>query len=99
MTTGKNSLKFGDVNVLDTTLIYSCVIALLLTNKFIPINHLFSFELAPVLTSMLDEFGEIRLEKSKAKFTKLLFTIISSRNTSKPDLAILDDCAILMVVY
>lgn len=43
MTTAKNSLNIGDVNISDTKLIYSYFIALQVANKIIPINDLFSF--------------------------------------------------------
>ena len=43
MVAGKSSLKVGDVNVLETTLIYSRVLALKITNSIIEVNVLFSY--------------------------------------------------------
>ena len=48
MAAGKNSVKVGDVDVLDTTLIYSCVMALQMTNMIIEVKVLFSYELTPL---------------------------------------------------
>ena len=61
MAAGKDGVKVGDVNVLDTTLIYSRVMVLQMTNTIIEADVLFSYELAPLPTFMLDEFVEIRV--------------------------------------
>ena len=98
MAAGKNSAKVGDVDVLDTTLIYFHVIALQMTNANIEVKVLFSYELAPLPTSMFNEFGEIRVDKSKANLRKLLAKEVSAQNISKPDLVVLDGCAILWSV-
>ena len=95
---GKSSAKVGDVDGLDTTLIYSRVVALQMTNTIIEVKLLFSYELAPLQTSMFDKFGEIRVDKSKAKLRKLLAKEASARNISKPDLVVLDGFAILWSV-
>ena len=72
MAAGKNSVKVDDVNVLDTTSIYSRVMALQMTNTIIEVKVFFSYELTPFPTSMFDEFSEILVDKSKAKLRKLL---------------------------
>ena len=72
--------------------------ALQMTNMIIEVKVLFSYELTPLPTSMFDEFGEIRGDKSKAKLRKLLAKELSARNISKPDLIVLDGCAILWSV-
>ena len=73
----KNSVKVGNVDVLDTTVIYSRVMALKMYNTIIEVKVLFSYELEPLPTSMFDEFGEIRVDKSKAKLRKLLVKEVS----------------------
>ena len=98
MAAGKNNVKVGDVNVLDTTLICSSVMALRMTSTIIEVKVLFSYVLAPLPTSKLDEFGEIYVDKSKAKLRKLLAKEVSAPNISKSDLVALDGCAILWSV-
>lgn len=71
MVAGKSSLKVGDVNLLETTLIYSRVLALKMTNWIIEVKVLFSYQLAPLPRSMFHKFGEICVEKSKPKLRKL----------------------------
>ena len=46
----KNSIKFKEVEVIDTSLIYFKVIALRLTNEALKVENVFSFELYPVPT-------------------------------------------------
>ena len=95
---GKNSVKAREVNVLDTTHVYSRVMALQMTNTIIEVKVLYSYELVPLPTSMFDEFGEIRIDKSKANLRKLLAKDVSARSISKPDIVVLDGCAILWPV-
>ena len=66
-----------------------------MTITIIEVKVLISYEMAPLPTSMFDEFGEIRVDKSKAKLRKLSTKEVSTRNISKPDLVVLDGCAIL----
>ena len=57
-----------------------------MTNTIIEVKVLFSYELAPLPTSLFDEFGEIRVDKSKA-------------NISKSDVVVLDCCTTLCRSY
>ena len=68
----------GDVDVLDTTLIYSGVMALQMTYMTIEVKVLFSYEMAPFPTSIFDEFAKIRVDKSKGKLRKLLAKEVSA---------------------
>ena len=68
----------GDVDVLDTTLIYSGVMVLQMTNMIIEVKVLFSYEMAPFPTSIFDEFGKICVDKSKGKLRKLLAKEVSA---------------------
>ena len=69
-----------------------------MTNTIIEVKVFFSYELAPLPTSMFDEFGEVCIDKSKSKLRKLLAKEVSARNISKPDLVVLSACAILCSV-
>ena len=61
----KKSIKINEVEVLDTSLIYSRAFSLQLTNVALRVENAFSFELSPVLTSMFDDTGDMRSAKSK----------------------------------
>ena len=61
----KKSIKVNEVEVLDTSLIYSRAFSLQLTNVALRVENAFSFELSPVLTSMFDDTGDMRSTKSK----------------------------------
>ena len=61
----KKSIKINEVEVLDTSLIYSRAFSLQLTNVALRVENAFSFELSPVLTSMFDDTGDMRSTKSK----------------------------------
>ena len=69
-----------------------------MANTIIEIKVLFFYGLAPLPTSMFDEFAEICVGKSKAELRKLLAKKVSARNISKPDIVLLDGCAILWSV-
>ena len=75
---GKNNVKVGDVDVLVITLIYSRIMPLQMINIIIEVKVFFFYEMAPFPTSMFDEFGEIRVEKSKRKLRKLLGKQVSA---------------------
>ena len=61
----KKSIKINEVEVLDTSLMYSRAFSLQLTNVALRVENAFSFELSPVLTSMFDDTGDMRSAKSK----------------------------------
>ena len=61
----KKSIKINEVEVLDTSLMYSRAFSLQLPNVALRVENAFSFELSPVLTSMFDDTGDMRSAKSK----------------------------------
>ena len=93
----KKSIRVNEVDVIDTSLIYSRVIALQLTNEALTIENIFCYELSPIPTSMFEDKGAMKLAKSKSNFSKLA-TKVSSRSIAKPSLLVIDGCAILWVV-
>ena len=68
----KKSIKINEVEVIDTSLIYSRVIALQLKNVALRVENVFSFELSPVPTSMFDDTGDIRSAKSKSSLNNIV---------------------------
>ena len=62
----KKSIKVKEVEVIDTSFIYSREIAIQLTNEILKVKNAFSFELSPVPTSMFDDIGDMRSAKSKS---------------------------------
>ena len=75
--------------MIDTSLIYSRVIALQLTNVALKVENVFSFE---VLTSMFDNTDDMKSSKSKSSLSDI------GKKVKKPELVVIDDCAILCVV-
>ena len=62
----KKSIKVKEVEVIDTSFIYSREIAIQLTNEILKVKNAFSFELSPVPTSMFDDIGDMRSANSKS---------------------------------
>ena len=67
----KKSIKFKGVEVIETSLIYSRVIVLQLTNKSLKVENVFRFELYPVPTLMFDGTGNMSSEKSASSFSDI----------------------------
>ena len=93
----KKSIKVNEVEVIDTSLIYSRVIALQLTNGALNVENVFGFELSPVLTSMFDDTGDMRSVKSKS-ILNAVGKKLSFRSMKKPELVLIDGWAIMWVV-
>ena len=77
MAAGKDSVKVGDVNVLDNTLIYSRVMALQMTNTIIEADVLFSYELAPQHSCSMNLLKYV-LTNEEQSFRKLLVQEVSA---------------------
>ena len=58
-----------------------------------------SHELSPVPISMFSDDGEMRIATSKSILKKNLQVTHSLRTGAKPEVAILDACAILWCIY
>ena len=67
----KNSMKVNEVEVIDTSLIYSRVIELQLTNGGREVENVFSFELSLVPTSLFDDAGDMRSAKPKSSLSEI----------------------------
>ena len=67
----KKSIKVNEVKLLDTSLLYSRVIVLQLTNKALKVDNVVSFELSPVATSMFDDTDDMKSAKSKSSLNKI----------------------------
>ena len=93
----KKSIRVDDVEVIDTSLIYSRVIALQLINDALKVENVFQHELSPIPTSMFDDIGNMRSAKTKSSLNKLGVKV-SSRSMTKPSLLVVDGCAILWVI-
>ena len=94
----KKSVPVNDVEIIDTSLIYSCVIAMQLTNEAMTVENIFKYELSPIPTTLFNDEGEMRVANSKSDLKPLLETKVSSRGLAKPDLTVIDGSAILLVV-
>ena len=81
------------VEVYNPELMYSRVMCLLSLDQ-ISLDDLFSYELAPVPTSLFTDTGEGRYLKNKSTLKKKLKVEVSTR-TDDADVIILDSCAVL----
>ncbi|MES9884040.1 MAG: hypothetical protein ABW185_24600 [Sedimenticola sp.] len=97
MEASKKSIQIGNVNVYDTTLIYSRVIALQLSRN-VSMVEVLKFELAPIPTSMFLESGDMRTSGSKSVLKNKLGVQIPSRTAESPDVIVIDGCALLWTV-
>ena len=68
----RKHVKVGAVKVFDINLICSRVIGLQASGRDIDIKDVFGQELAPVLTCMFDDTGNMRIAKSKSALKKIL---------------------------
>ena len=82
----------------DSGLIFARTLALM-NSRDIQVEHILSYELAPVPTSMFDEITrKLRIAKSTILKNKLQAEQ-SARATGQPDAIGIDGCAILWVVH
>lgn len=98
MAASKKGIKCGSGIVFDTELIYSRVMGLL-SSRDIDLKALFGFELAPLPTSLFNNSGDLRIAKTKSTLKKKLKVDLSERTSMKPDVIIIDGCAILWCIY
>ena len=61
----KKSISMNDIEVIDTSLIYSRAIALQLTNNAMKVENVFKYELSPIPTSIFEDTGNLRPAKSR----------------------------------
>ena len=93
----KKSIKVDEVDIIDTSLIHSRVIAMQLTHEAMKIENVLKFELAPIPTSIFEDNGSLRPPKSKSNL-KSIGTKIVVRNAEKTNFIVMDGCAIMYVV-
>ena len=94
----KKFVPVNDVEIIDTSLIYSRVIAIQLTNKAMTVGNIFKYELPPIPTALFNDEDKMIAAKSKSDPKSLLGTKVSSCGLSKPNLTVIDGSAILWVV-
>lgn len=78
MNTTRNIIKVGDKDVFDVSLIYSRVLGLQ-QSRDIDLEDVLKHELSPVLTSMFQETGEMRVAVGKSSLKNKLKVTVSSR--------------------
>ena len=86
------------VNDEDTSLIYSRVISVQLTNPAMTVENVFKHKLAPRSTSIFNDGSDLRPAKSKADLKRTLESKASTRTMDKPELPTIVGSAILWVV-
>ena len=90
-------VRIDDKTSFDTDLIYNRMMGLR-GSRDISTKNMFSYELAPVPTSMFEDDGQMRTSKNKSDLKRKLQIEIPTRKTGIPDVVILDGCAILWII-
>ena len=67
----KKSIKVNELEVIDSSFIYSRVIALQLTKEALQVENVSSFEIFLVLTSMFDDTVDMRSAKFKSSLSSI----------------------------
>ena len=91
-------VKIGDSKVYDLNTMYLRVIALLPSDRDVDVNDVFSYELAPVPTTMFMKDG-MRFCKAKSKLKWSLQIEVSRRNAGDADATVIDGSALLWTVH
>ena len=94
MTAIKKCTKFGSSSSFDTSLIFFRVMCLM-NSRNIDVVHLFSYELAPIPTSMFTDNGDMRISKTKSVLKRKLQVEQSSQIYQQSEVSVIDGCAIL----
>ena len=92
------SVQIGESKVCDLNAIYSRVIALLASNRDIGVNDVFSYELAPVPTSMFTKDGML-ICKAKSSLKRSLQIEVSRRKAGVADVTVIDGSALLWTIH
>ena len=74
----EKSVKFGDVDGVDTALIYSHVIAIQLSLESLTMNDILKYELAAIPTAMFVESGDVWIAKIKSVLKNKMNTEVSA---------------------
>ena len=99
MKNNKKTVHFGDnIIVYDTQLIYSRVIGLM-QSRSLDLKDIMSHELSPVPTSMFDDNGDMNAATTKSALKKKLQNTELTRSATKPDIVVIDGCALLWVIH
>ena len=98
MAVSSKVIEVGSTEVCDATLIYSRVLGLQ-PSREITFSDVLKHELAPILTSMFDDKGEMRIAKSYEKTTRRRDLCPIRHNTPPPDTTIVDGSAVLWVLH
>jgi hypothetical protein len=98
MAVSKKRVKVGSCETFDTQLIYSRVMGLM-SSRNIELKEVFHFELAPIPTSIFQDNGSMRAAARKFILKDKLKVEQSARTIRKPEITIMDGCAILWIIH
>ncbi len=82
MSITKKHVKVGETNVTDTNVIYQRIMGLQVSSREVDLEHVLSYELAPVATSLFTDAGDLRIATSKSTLKKQLQVEISGRHAT-----------------
>ena len=99
MAVTKKHMQVGKHKLLNIDLIYSRVIGLQASSRDCDLQNLFSYELAPIPTSMFTEQGEMKISKGKSLLKKQLQVEVSVRSVRNFESTVIDGSALLWVAH
>ncbi len=97
MSNRRKHVQVGPVMTYDTDFIFNRTLGLLASGD-IDLQNLFSYELAPIPTSLFMEDGGLRPATAKSKLKNCLQVEHSSRTLTRADVVVVDGCAILWTI-
>lgn len=98
MAVTRKAIRVGPESVCDVNLFYTCVLGLQQSHG-IKLSEVLQYELSPVPTLMFDEKGNMQIAKTKSVLKRNLKVEIFARLAPKPEVTIIDGCAILWIIY
>ena len=71
----------------------------LMASRGVDVKGIFRHELAPILTSLSTDSGDMRITETKSILNRELQVEKSGRTLRKPDAVVIDGCAILWIIH
>ncbi len=97
MSNRRKHMQVGSVMTYDTDFIFNCTLGLLASGD-IDFQSLFSYEFAPVPTSLFMQDGGLHPATAKSKLKNCLQVEHSSRTYTRADVVVVGGCAILWTI-
>jgi len=98
MATARKHTALGATTTFDTEVIFNRTLGIMGSGEF-DLQDLFKHELSPIPTSLFLDDGSMRPATAKSKLKSFFGVHHSSRSLCKPDLVVVDGCAMLWAIH